>query len=236
MRKHNYREGEGTGPNLYTCVVCSYSHTRRRTLYAHMMRKHKFHFFVKPDGTANCMIDDTVPGTMMSSADGTKVVIQPPPQNNSTTLTENTQQVSQQIIQGINSADGTAVDKEERTQMVMIELEPGMPATAVEISAPNRAEDVDHEAADAIEGLQALAEQVIAVEQEQVSVETQVVVEGQEVVDGQGEETTTTSVEGPNIELSAEQIMQLSSGDYIEINGEMYKVEVAEDVPNNAPS
>ena len=45
-------------------------------------------------------------------------------------------------------------------------------------------------------------------------------------VPSSSEELVATS-EQENIELSQEQLMQLTAGDYVEIDGEMYKVEFA---------
>ena len=42
-----------------------------------MMKKHKIQIYVKPDGSASCIIDDTVPSTM-SSTDGKVVMLQRP--------------------------------------------------------------------------------------------------------------------------------------------------------------
>ena len=68
-------------------------------------------------------------------------------------------------------------------------------------------------------------------EEEQATEET-----SQAVTEGEEEQTqihiqdlSGQVVEGSNIQLTPEQLMQLTSGDYIEINGEMYKVEVAEE-------
>ncbi|KAH3737751.1 hypothetical protein DPMN_044345 [Dreissena polymorpha] len=45
----------------------------------------------------------------------------------------------------------------------------------------------------------------------------------QEVIRDKGQDSS----QGEGIELSAEELNQLSTGDYVEINGEVYKVEIA---------
>ena len=105
----------------------------------------------------------------------------------------------------------------------MVELEPGQPPTPIQITPPSHSSSrVDMEAAYAIEGLQALAQQVTEVTTVQDAVTAL-------AVEAPAPEPAPVEEPGENIQLSEEQVMQLSTGDYLEINGEMYKVEFTEE-------
>ena len=109
-----------------------------------------------------------------------------------------------------------------------------------EISSIQDVQTTHTDAAEAIEGLQALAQQT------RVS-------GGVEVVEGEEQLITlpdppcavkTESTDGDDfqqddkqsIQLTADQLVNLSSGDYVEINGEVYKVEISAEQKQQAIS
>ena len=237
MRKHNYKEGEFTpSQQIYSCVVCNYCSNSRKIVYAHMKKKHKVQVFVKADGTASCVIDENLPNRYVPSSSSTSRAEGLSGHQQGVVTTGNTVQPGQGDKYRIK------VDDQLETQMVMLELEPGMPPTAVEIAVPPRGEEMDHEAAVAIEGLQALAEQALVANSQrhqlgrQSDKATKEVQQGepqvtanQDLNEGQAEDQAANKDTTSNIQLSEEQVLQLSSGDFIEINGEMYKVEFTAD-------
>ena len=130
---------------------------------------------------------------------------------------------------------------------VMLMMEPGMPATPVQINLPshsnNSATSTTHASeadmlTDAAESLQALAgvvESAAAVPMEPVTAteileQTQHVEENNETeADSEHLDNETLNddvvTEESEVHLTSEELLNLEAGDYIEINGETYKVE-----------
>jgi hypothetical protein len=117
---------------------------------------------------------------------------------------------------------------------------------------PNSALVQEHEAAEAIEGLQALAEQpgivtcpeviteekphlVTMEEEEDEEEKSKSETEGDDDVqkDDIPDEAADKMEAEDGIQLTADEVMHLSAGDFVEINGEMYKVEISEDTGLN---
>ncbi len=216
MRKHNVRDTDTDPSHTFTCVFCNYSNNKRKNLYTHMRKKHKMHIIIKQDGSASCVIDNEIGGMNLDEAGELEAVA---------TVTSAMLDESP-VIQAVEETDAIEIEptpstSTSSTQMVMVELEPGMPATAVEIALPHHDTNphMDLEAADAIEGLQALADQV-----------TEVLPDSDQsaIVAHSAAQPSTSDMVQSNIQLSEDQLMHLSSGDFIQINGEMYKVEFSE--------
>ena len=132
---------------------------------------------------------------------------------------------------------------------VMLMVEPGMAPTPVKINVPVHAGNSNSSTSaseanlltDAAESLQALAEVVesaAAVEPitaAELLEQTQQVIEGNDNhIDSNEQLEMTVESENPNendtkedseVHLTSDQLMNLEAGDYIEINGETYKVE-----------
>jgi hypothetical protein len=106
----------------------------------------------------------------------------------------------------------------------------------------------EHEAAEAIEGLQALAEQpgiqetqnidndmtaeivssaIEVVSASEIMNDGRILSSGEVLTAGESTHTAPSGEATEGFQLSTEQLNQLSSGDYVEINGELYKVEIA---------
>ena len=130
---------------------------------------------------------------------------------------------------------------------VMLMMEPGMPATPVQINLPshsnNSTTSTTHASeadmlTDAAESLQALAgvvESAAAVPVEPVTA-TEILEQTQHVEENNGTQADSEHLENENlnddvvteeseVHLTSEELLNLEAGDYIEINGETYKVE-----------
>ena len=130
---------------------------------------------------------------------------------------------------------------------VMLIMEPGMPATPVQINLPshsnNSTTSTTHASeadmlTDAAESLQALAgvvESAAAVPVEPVTA-TEILEQTQHVEENNGTQADSEHLENENlnddvvteeseVHLTSEELLNLEAGDYIEINGETYKVE-----------
>ena len=134
---------------------------------------------------------------------------------------------------------------------VMLMMEPGMPATPVQINLPSHSSncmnttthaseaDMLTDAAESLQALAGVVESAAAVPVESVTAteileHTQHVEENSEAqadserleITAQNENLNDDVVkEESEIHLTSEQLLNLESGDYIEINGETYKVE-----------
>jgi hypothetical protein len=215
MRRHNPESDQEEMPNMiYSCVLCQYCTPKRRNLYWHLKKKHKINLLVNKDGTAKCVVDENGPVSIVSAPkedgavdmDGQQVALSvEEPRGSSITKVVNVSDLAHSLIQPKVTPPGGEVQETVEVVLNDIKIE-----ECVVVAD-------DDDAAVAIEGLQALAEQTIKTQSEFVVCESGAAAELDIDTDRQ------------NIELSSEQVMQLSSGDYIEIDGEMYKVEFGPD-------
>ncbi|KAL4233286.1 hypothetical protein ACF0H5_007970 [Mactra antiquata] len=256
MRKHNIHDH--TPPtHVYSCVLCRYMNPRRRNLFQHMKKKHGIEIIMKDDGL-NCYV------TLDSNA--VHVQGQDPGKTNVIALSDivTTQTMTNTHLEFMDEssedaatihAEKISIDNidhiipiEEMGSYVVSESGQDSQDSNVTQVAINSLHVVqEHEAAEAIEGLQALAEQAGILETQNIDndMTEEVVAPNIEISptiimnDGEigaspsvietGEITNVEQIgiSDENIQLSSDQLNQLSSGDYVEINGEVYKVEIA---------
>ncbi|XP_067675151.1 uncharacterized protein [Haliotis asinina] len=220
MRKHNMMDH--TPPShLYSCVLCRYTNPKRRNLFQHMRKKHHIEIVMKDDGSTSCFVTDT--SNIREDVDHNVLTVGDVV---TATTAETDSQDDPNGVQGVISLEDLAtIVTPEPNQEGNLIIDAGQ---LHNISLNSLVQQ--HEAAEAIEGLQALAGQINLADS---------VIEEVQVMDDPGldpitmettVETSKDAEEKSSIQLSAEQLLHLSSGDFVEINGEMYKVEItAED-------
>ncbi|XP_071114164.1 uncharacterized protein [Haliotis cracherodii] len=227
MRKHNMTDH--TPPShLYSCVLCRYTNPKRRNLFQHMRKKHHIEIVMKDDGSTSCFVTDT--SNIREDVDQNVLTV-------GDVVTATTADTDSQDdptgVQGVISLEDLAtIVTPEPNQDGNLIIDAGQ---LHNISLNSLVQQ--HEAAEAIEGLQALAGQINLADS---------VIEEVQVMDDPGldpitmettVETSKDAEEKSSIQLSAEQLLHLSSGDFVEINGEMYKVEItAEDSATATPT
>ena len=270
MRKHNMQD-QTPPSHVYSCVLCRYINPRRKNLFQHMKKKHGIEIMVKEDGTTNCYLSaDNAPVVLGREEGDTNVMSLADIVTTHTLDDDNAIQIedstgnSIQIIteDKINPSGNISIENvisiDDMTSYVVnssaqdIVLENNSVDTAASTQAQTHtvftSSVTEHEAAEAIEGLQALAQQAGLLESQttetvdtsdivtteimdtgEISLSQQEVMSQQEVLSEPAKDGEEEVEDG--IQLSPEQINQLSSGDYVEINGEVYKVEIASDNP-----
>ncbi|VDI52141.1 Hypothetical predicted protein [Mytilus galloprovincialis] len=241
MRKHNQID-QIPPSHVYSCVLCNYINPKRRNLFQHMKKKHGIEIVMKDDGSTSCFVTD---GNIVSSKCDEAV------QNILTIgdmVTTETEEQELQIVTEDLDKDGMQVQNVISFDDLAYAVSHPQPHNRnLIVVEPNTPLVQEHEAAEAIEGLQALAEQPGIVSNQEVMTEQQLitadVVENikteneTEVVtletnDDQNDNVEKTEGED-GLQLSADEVMHLSAGDFVEINGEMYKVEIREDPGTN---
>jgi len=266
MRKHNVQD-HSPPTHVYSCVLCRYMNPRRRNLFQHMKRKHGIEIIMKSDGL-NCLVtlDSTAPacaGLPANTSESSEIALSEIVRTEEVNMNDH----SIQIITDLS------MEKIPFDNIIALEdlgyTVQGDSQVLVSPSSSNGQTNVQtHEAAEAIEGLQALAEQPGILETQNIDNdmtaeiittemmdqgEIAIVSTGEEVIchqhmqataeSGEGVEfqnieefsrelihsgeTNATKTGGDGLELSADQLNHLSSGDFVEINGELYKVEIA---------
>ncbi|KAL3882453.1 hypothetical protein ACJMK2_028791 [Sinanodonta woodiana] len=262
MRKHNIQD-QTPPSHVYSCVLCRYMNPRRRNLFQHMKKKHGIEIIMKEDGTTNCFLAGNAPviigreegdTNVMSVSDiVTSVVMEEESPLQIVTeddmTTANSIPISNVIsiedlpytVQSTSGTDGEIIT----THTIMSSNPQSFSASNVLSMQTNTL--AEHEAAEAIEGLQALAEQAGILETQTVELisnveevagiteahSEEIIAEEQVIEDSTIEAALQEAVivgektdNQPAIQLSSEQLMELAAGDYVEINGEMYKVEI----------
>ncbi|XP_023932243.1 transcription factor E4F1 [Lingula anatina] len=244
MRKHNVMDTEEDDDpyTSYACMLCEYRNKQRRNLFNHMKKKHKISIFLKKDGTASCVVDDSSCITIVQrdeeGTSGENVAIERDPITNkekSVKLTDLARSLmSKQKVSGVISNSPNILGRNSHTVSQFVSL------------SPYDSNVVHHEAVEAIQGLQALAGDVVIESDGTLSAAPPMVdnvptmpaatVTAVSVTGGAQGGKTIIGDAASDIQLSAEQLMNLSSGDYIEINGEMYKVEftTSDDSPGSS--
>jgi len=264
MRKHNLQD-HSPPTHVYSCVLCRYINPRRRNLFQHMKKKHGIEIVMKPDGL-NCFV------TIDPELSKTEA------QTNEIALSEivKTEAVdSDSPLQIIVGEDGSTFSNEKisiDSYIPLEDMEKYVTTTDTETQDSLVSPHVihtslqEHEAAEAIEGLQALAEQAGILETQNIDndmtteMATAEIMNDGEITIAAGstgetiipqssgleidteEQYEITDLESEVVEnviaepedddgihLSHEELNQLSSGDFVEINGEVYKVEIAQD-------
>ncbi|KAK3583968.1 hypothetical protein CHS0354_033762 [Potamilus streckersoni] len=262
MRKHNIQD-QTPPSHVYSCVLCRYMNPRRRNLFQHMKKKHGIEIIMKEDGTTNCFLAGNAPviigreegdTNVMSVSDiVTSVVMEEESPLQIVTEDDMTTANSIPISNVISIEDlPYTVQSTSGTDGGMITTHTIMSSSPQSFSAGNvltmqTSTLAEHEAAEAIEGLQALAEQAGILESQTVELisnveevagiteahSEEIVAEEQVIEDSTIEAALQEAVivgekmdNQSAIQLSSEQLMELAAGDYVEINGEMYKVEI----------
>ncbi|XP_052238998.1 uncharacterized protein LOC127850196 isoform X2 [Dreissena polymorpha] len=294
MRKHNMQD-HSPPTHVYSCVLCRYMNPKRRNLFQHMKKKHGIEIVMKEDGL-NCYVTMEAENFLH----GTTSTANEMPLSEIVTTEPISRDTALQVISDYNASLGA--DRISLDNIISMEEIGSYVATQVDVHEQSSFAGIQtHEAAEAIEGLQALAEQpgildtqgldneltteVITTEilnDGEITLDTGSVTEGnhegscggsagfersfgggedggmvggivqhdhiqglgmgqyvegrngnegfqsigqlaRDVIRDEGQESS----QGEGIELSAEELNQLSTGDYVEINGEVYKVEIA---------
>ena len=243
-----------TGPvHMFSCMLCDYKNVVRETLYEHMKVKHALKIEVKPNGSTMYVVKKpsdlpTIPQKIIQNVEALRF-------QEHTEQVETNEDTEDDIETKVLPSSGThfsvvesnempadvseevTVDKfvvetpnKSEPQEVVIQFSKDEMGK-LNLTKPelNNTENVDQfvvgnvqnvisvkqdvQAAQAVEGLQALARQG----------------QGQVGVSQKSEGSVTGKPVAPHadIQLSDAQLQNLSSGDYIEIDGEMYKVEFA---------
>ncbi|XP_033740515.1 uncharacterized protein LOC117327567 [Pecten maximus] len=254
MRKHNVQD-QTPPSHVYSCVLCRYMNPKRRNLFQHMKKKHNIEIVMRNDGSTSCFLSDSS-STVAGKDDSVQNILTVG--DIVTTSTDDSQlqivmdaceksAVQVQNVINIEDIANCVSNPQSNSSNNIIILEQGQSNTFVQ-----------HEAAEAIEGLQALAEQPGILESQEIITDSDnqtVTVEEVQTSKGLGENIMETEIvtmeteilksfqqenapdvkkdKESDIQLSEDQIMNLSSGDYVEINGEMYKVEISAEDGNN---
>ncbi|XP_053397830.1 uncharacterized protein LOC123552342 isoform X2 [Mercenaria mercenaria] len=256
MRKHNMQD-HSPPTHVYSCVLCRYINPRRRNLFQHMKKKHGIEIIMKDDGL-NCYVTldnaaaqvqgQNVKSSVMALSD----IVTTQTMDDATQMefiTETGDESTAFQAEKI-TIDNIIPDDMESYVVADSSQEQSMVSPQVSsISSVLHASVQEHEAAEAIEGLQALAEQAGILETQNIDndMTSEIVPSAIEIVStnvmNEGEvlnaSDTMIKTEAPSVEhsaevdegfeLSTEQLNQLATGDYVEINGEVYKVEIAPD-------
>ncbi|XP_061176551.1 uncharacterized protein LOC133185393 isoform X2 [Saccostrea echinata] len=219
MRKHNLID-QVPPSHVYSCVLCRYMNPRRRNLFQHMKKKHNIEIVIRDDGSTSCFVTESLP----ASEDTV---------NNMLTVgdivTTETEESSELQIVTDNSSTTQSVISIEDLAYAVSHPKPNTRLLKESTMKPRIATVVkEHEAAEAIEGLQALAGQPGIAHfnldpQKPDNMETEVI-----TMENPGEFVEEKDVDKESgYHLTHDQLMNLSTGDFVEINGEMYKVEIS---------
>lgn len=240
MRKHNQID-QIPPSHVYSCVLCNYINPKRRNLFQHMKKKHGIEIVMKDDGSTSCFVADA--NSVTSGNDQTV-------QNLLTVgdmVTTQTDEQELQIVTEEFERDGIHVQNVISFDDIAYAASHPQPHNNRKMIVIDQSSLVqEHEAAEAIEGLQALAEQPGIVSSQEVITDSELMTadDNTEVnIDNvsrivSSDVNLETSDKDNNVEkntegiqLSADEVMNLSAGDFVEINGEMYKVEIS-DIPS----
>ncbi|XP_029633148.1 claspin [Octopus sinensis] len=256
MRKHNMQE-QNPPSHVYSCVLCRYVNPKRRNLFQHMMKKHGIEIVMnmKDDWSSSCFIDNNVP-TVHDKGETNEPQVMTVNNNVVTTSSDDCNQLMVVTDDGGSNPVQTVITIEDLASSMT------KPVKMTQVTLPPETEELSHKqltddltqqqhAADAVEGLQALAEQPGIVEPESHSQsddnEDDIILDDEDI---KTESVETEDMCNPSpiaadapalvlnqlpddgevkdsVELTSDQIVHLSPGDYVEINGELYKVEIS---------
>lgn len=262
MRKHNMQE-QNPPSHVYSCVLCRYVNPKRRNLFQHMMKKHGIEIVMnmKDDWSTNGYATNNAP-LLVDKGDGTEPNIMTVG-NVVTATSEESNQLMVVTEDADNNTMQTVITIEDLASSMtnpvkMSEVSVGTGSTG-EMSDKVLTDDLNQQqhAADAVEGLQALAEHPRIVDHDNHfkcsdDVETQIedvrvdaerevgiinnevnvvaeknMSEVDEATVSVIDQLTTETPVKESFELTTDQVVHLSTGDYVEINGEVYKVEIS---------
>lgn len=241
MRKHNMHD-HSPPTHVYSCVLCRYMNPKRKNLFQHMKKKHNIEIVMKEDGTSSCFVADNSAST--SNTDINEAVSSL--LGGGVEVGNSSEESQLQIIteDDFVAKGGIQIQNIISMEELAIAVSRPTPNTTLSQWKKNVTEGTEDDSAtvhsdavEAIEGLKALAEQAEKDSELQKTILKEM--ENSQIVDDMETEiitmdtTSADIVEPPleknDIQLSAEEIADLSSGDFVQIDGEMYKVEIATD-------
>lgn len=228
MRKHNHQD-QVPPSHVYSCVLCRYMNPRRRNLFQHMKKKHGIEIVIRDDGSTSCFVTDSVP----SNEDSINNIL-----TVGDVVTTSSEEAPQLQIVTDDASNTQNIISIEDLAYAVSHPKPNTRLIKETTVKPRIATVVkEHEAAEAIEGLQALAgqpgiTQFTIESQKQDIMETEVITMENPVEFVEEKEVEKDS----GYQLTTDQLMGLSTGDFVEINGEMYKVEISTEDAGNLVS
>ncbi|KAH9519836.1 hypothetical protein Btru_071031 [Bulinus truncatus] len=238
MRRHNLID-QTPPTHVYSCVLCRYINPKRRNLFQHMRKKHNINIIGQLEGDDEGS-QDAENGEVMKSV-LTSVSDTEDPGDSTELQTKSKDHVSMtHVIKIENVTSGSSATENDDVQNLVIDTREDVGTT-----------DVIHttHTVEALEGLQALAEQaglidniieeqVPSIDDQQIVLEQQITtseivtpVDGQQFQIFESETENTGQVTG-GLELTEEQLSSLRSGDMVEMDGELYVVELTQDSTN----
>ena len=266
MRKHNMQE-QNPPSHVYSCVLCRYVNPKRRNLFQHMMKKHGIEIVMnmKDDCSSNGYAVNNNSPLLMDKGDSTSesnimtvgnvVTATSDESNQLMVVTEDT---DNNTMQTVITIEDLASSMTNPVKMSEVSIGTGLSG---EISDKDDELNQQQHAADAVEGLQALAEHPRVVDHDnhfrckeeeeeeddeaqmedvrvdvggEVGVNNEVNVVAEKTMSELDEATVSVvdqlATEAPikeSFELTTDEVVHLSTGDYVEINGEVYKVEIS---------
>nr|KAG5702812.1 hypothetical protein BaRGS_001894 [Batillaria attramentaria] len=246
MRKHNMTD-QCPPSHVYSCVLCRYMNPKRRNLFQHMRKKHHIEIVLREDGTTTCYVANealTLPGTSGGPAGVTL------PSGNDANIAINMMSLNDVITtvsQVPSAAEGLSLgsmsqnDAAEAIQGLQALAERGVLESSSVVEEQVQVMAADEQATLVIDPTTlGVVEQLVQPKTEPLEVveidESQLLDEVSSTAAGIAEDDSAMldasavgalAGDDSGLQLSAEQLMNLATGDYIEINGEMYKVEVS---------
>ena len=204
MRKHNaMASGDAPSPHkLYSCVVCQFLHPHRQTLYEHMRKQHNMQIIVSR-GSVHCLIDADKSG---GDPDKHAIAVQ---DTELLQLASNPHADATQIdasYEGMNAA-------EKLQAMARMIEDDNIPTEDVALhdntTVPTDHDDVtiDHDDAKICHDDATIDHDDATIDHDDATIDQEV--------------KAATDV----VKMCTDELSHLSSGDFVEINGEMYKVE-----------
>lgn len=289
MRRHNVTD-QTPPTHVYSCVLCRYVNPKRRNLFQHMRKKHNIDISNQPEDEAETQVLDmgdviktvkdevlstqdagtnvaAVVGSAGSRADNALTAIEIHETNNRTELGNLSNMIKIEDLTDTNSNPAPEGDDNMATLVIDTRAGDAQPIQIVQAANANSLIQQQQHSLDALEGLQALAEQAGLVDnviEEQVTSLDQSQHQAAVIIDRdtsaeEGTDSNTTDVveivsggehlqelqnvtleatedvdiadsaEFGGMELSEEQLSSLRHGDMVEMDGELYVVEMTSD-------
>ncbi|XP_059179149.1 uncharacterized protein LOC131958249 [Physella acuta] len=236
MRRHNLTD-QTPPSHVYSCVLCRYINPKRRNLFQHMLKKHNI------DVSTQLEVEDGASQDAENS-DGTKHITKMLVSKSETNTDPTDINGKGHDLNGI-----AHLIKIEDIAQTTSSADEDVHNLVIDTRGDDNLTEVSH-TAEALEGLQALAEQAGLIDniiEEQVPVvdEQHIVIDpitSSDVVTTvdsvqQMFESVETADEGSaevtsGVELSEDQLSSLRTGDMVEMDGELYVVELTQDASN----
>ncbi|GFR58497.1 transcriptional repressor CTCF [Elysia marginata] len=288
MRRHNMTD-QTPPTHVYSCVLCRYVNPKRRNLFQHMRKKHNIDISNQAEDEAETQVlemgemiksvKDEVLTTQVASTSVTGVVgtgealttVEIHENNNSTELGNLANMIKIEDLTRTGTTPPADGDDNTATLVIDTRATESTPVQIVHATNVSSLVQEQQHSVDALEGLQALAEQaglvdsiieeqVTSLEQNQQQ-ETMIIDQVHSTEEGANSTATTTTTDAVEIvndsehlqelqgvtlgadgeveigagadfggmELSEEQLSNLRHGDMVEMDGELYVVEMTND-------